>query len=112
MPRASLASHRELAALPLRYRYNDRHANHLHVDDGRSGSRDSTFSPRSRVQVQAVQAVCTYLWDQPVELSGRWDAATRRAVGAVLEGLGLDDDLGATSAWPGLLAASAGRARA
>ena len=98
-------------AYVLTYLYDDRHANHLHVDNGRSGDADSTFSSRSRVQVQAVQALCRYLWAEPVELSGRWDTATRRAAGRVLDGLGLADDLARPASWQGFLAASAARGR-
>lgn len=95
----------------LTYLYDGQHANHIHIDNGRSGDADSTFSPRSRVQVQAVQALCRYRWDEPVELSGQWDSATRRAVGRVLEGLGLDGGLTAAGSWAGLLDASAARGR-
>ena len=98
-------------AYVLTYLYDAQHANHLHVDNGRSGDADSTFSPRSRVQVQAVQALCTYLWSEPVELGGRWDTATRRAAGAVLDRLGLADDLTDPGSWSGFLAASAARGR-
>jgi len=102
--------HRRFATV-LTYLYDDAHANHLHVDDGRSGAGDAVFSPRSRVQVQVVQAVCSYLWDVPVALSGSWDGATRRAVGPVLERLGLDDDLTADGSWAGLMDASAALGR-
>jgi hypothetical protein len=95
----------------LTYLYDAQHANHLHVDNGRSGTGDPTFSPRSGVQVDAVQAVCRYLWGQPVELTGRWDAATRRAAAAVLDELGLDDDLQAAGSWTGLMGAAAVRGR-
>ena len=44
----------------LTYLYNREHANHIHVDNGRSGNVDSTFSSRSQIQVQAVQALCSY----------------------------------------------------
>jgi hypothetical protein len=95
----------------LTYLYDDQHANHVHVDNGRSGDGDPVFSPRSGVQVEAVQAVCRYLWGQPVELTGRWDTATRRAAAAVLDELGLDDDLQATASWTGLMGAAAVRGR-
>ena len=45
------------------------------------------------------------------ELTGSWDAATRRAAGTVLDGLGLDDDLQAEGSWTGLMAAAAVRGR-
>ena len=98
-------------AYVLTYLYDGQHANHVHVDNGRSGDGDSTFSPRSTVQVQMVQAACIYLWSQPLEPTGRWDAATRRAAGQVLDGLGLDDSLTTTASWAGFLDAAAARGR-
>jgi hypothetical protein len=98
-------------AYALTYLYNAQHANHIHVDNGRSGNADSTFSGRSAAQVQAVQALCSYLWAEPVELTGRWDAATRTAAGRVLDRLGLEDRLDAQASWSGFLSASADRGR-
>ena len=98
-------------AYVLTYLYDTSHANHVHVDNGRSGTSDPAFSPRSQVQVQLVQAACRYLWSRPVELTGRWDAPTRRATAQVLDGLGLDDSLTADGSWPGFLTASVARGR-
>lgn len=97
-------------AYVLTYLYNDRHANHIHLDNGRSGSDLSTFQPRSRVQVQAVQAMLTYLWAEPVELTGRWNGPTRAAARRVGDQLGLTTDLEDTpESWHGFLRASATR---
>ena len=96
-------------AYVLTYLYDAQHANHIHVDNGRSGDADSTFSARSQVQVQAVQALCRYLWDEPLELSGQWDGATRAAAGRVLDRLGLDDAMDAPDSWSGFLGASVAR---
>lgn len=104
---ASLHAH---FAYVLSYLYNDEHHNHLHVDNGRSGGQPPTFSGRSRVQNQAVQAICTHLWDTPVEITGRWDLATRRATAAILDGLQAPDDLTADGAWSALMIASTSRA--
>jgi hypothetical protein len=93
----------------LTYLYDGQHANHIHVDNGRSGNADSAFSPRSRVQVQAVQALCSYLWDRPVEISGQWDAATRTATGQVLNRLGLGASMDSAGNWSSFLVASARR---
>ena len=62
--RVAASLHRRFAYV-LSYLYDDQHANHLHVDNGRSEGELSTFAPRSRVQVQAVQAICRYLWRSP-----------------------------------------------
>ena len=105
--RVAASLHRRFAYV-LTYLYNDQHANHIHVDNGRSESELSTFAARSRVQVQAVQAICTYLWDEAVEVSGRWDLATRAATRRVLDRIGVEDDLDASSeSWHGFLGASA-----
>jgi hypothetical protein len=99
-------------AYVLTYLYNARHANHIHLDNGRSGPDLSTFRPRSRVQVQAVQAMLTYLWAEPVELTGRWDGPTRDAARRVGDQLGLAAELeDATESWHGFLRASAARSR-
>lgn len=91
----------------LTYLYNQAHANHIHVDNGRSGNELSVFSTRSRVQVQAVQAICSYLFDAPVEITGRWDAATRQASSAVLDRVGLSGRLTSGSdSWHGFLRAA------
>jgi hypothetical protein len=99
-------------AYVLTYLYNARHANHIHLDNGRSGPDLSTFRPRSRVQVQAVQAMLTYLWAEPVELTGRWDGPTRDAARRVGDQLGLAAELeDATESWHAFLRASAARSR-
>ena len=99
-------------AYVLTYLYDARHANHIHLDNGRSGSGLSTFRTRSRVQVQAVQAMLTYLWAEPVELSGRWDGPTRNAAGRVGAQLELAGDLAEDAEfWHGFLRASAARGR-
>ena len=93
----------------LTYLYDAQHANHIHLDNGRSGSDLSTFLSRSRVQVQAVQAMLSYLWAEPVEITGRWDGATRAASRRALDQLGLETDLTDTAAWHGFLRATAAR---
>jgi hypothetical protein len=90
-------------AYVLTYLYDARHHNHIHVDNGRSGAELSTFSSRSRVQVQAVQAIATYLWRREVPITGRWDRATRTATGAILADLGLPGSLTDAGSWRGFL---------
>jgi hypothetical protein len=92
----------------LTYLYDGAHHNHIHLDNGRSGSDLSTLSTRSRVQVQAVQAICRYVWADPVEITGRWDGPTSRAARTVLERIGVSGDLdGSTPNWHAFLRASA-----
>ena len=90
----------------LTYLYDRQHHNHIHVDNGRSGSGRSSFRTRSGVQVQAVQAMCTHLWGRPLEVTGRWDPATRQATRSVLDGLGVAGDLDSAAGWSSFLAAS------
>ena len=101
--------HRQFSYV-LTYLYNPQHHNHIHLDNGRSGAGPSTLSTRSTVQVQAVQAICTHLWDTPVEITGRWDQATRQATRQVLDRLEIPADLDeGVDAWSGFLTASTGR---
>lgn len=96
-------------AYVLTYLYDDAHHNHIHVDNGVSGAGMSTFTGRSRVQNQAVQAICRYLWDRPVPLTGAWDAATRSGVADILSGLDLTGGLTHQETWQGLLRATVRR---
>ena len=98
-------------AYVLTYLYNPQHANHVHVDNGRSGNAESTLSSQSQVQVQAVQAICTYLWDTPVEFTGRVGLGhpNRGRPGAGPARAGRRD--GRAGSWSGFLAASAARGR-
>jgi hypothetical protein len=98
-------------AYVLTYLYDARHANHIHLDNGRSGADLSTFAPRSRVQVQAVQAMVSYLWGDPVEVNGRWDSPTRAASRRALEQLEIDADLtDGIESWHGFLRGTIARA--
>ena len=97
-------------AYVLSYLFDDEHLNHIHVDNGRSGTELSRFAPGSRVQVQAVQALCTYVWDLPVALTGRWDRPTRRASATVLDQLGMRGDVSdGQERWQSFLTASVRR---
>lgn len=100
-------------AYVLTYLYNATHANHIHVDNGRSGSRRSTLSTSSPSQLQAVQAICTHLWDEPVDVTGDWDRPTREASRRVLAQIGHGGDLDdSVDAWRAFLTASIPRGAA
>ncbi|MVA77656.1 hypothetical protein GC722_16775 [Auraticoccus sp. F435] len=100
--------------------FDDAHRNHVHVDNGRSGSAQARFTGRSPVQTRTVQAVCAEVWGVPTALSGRWDGATRASVEQVLAldevaptlaRLGGDGDLvGDEPTWQAFVTASVGRA--
>ena len=106
---ALAASAHKHFAYVLTYLYNDRHHNHIHLDNGRSGSAMSSFSTRSPAQVQAVQGLLTHLWDSPVEITGRYDASTRAAIARVLDGLEVSGELTDQPTWVALLDASTRR---
>ena len=106
---ALAASAHKHFAYVLTYLYDDRHHNHIHLDNGRSGSAMSSFSTRSPAQVQAVQGMLTHLWDSPVEITGRYDAATRGTVATVLDGLEVSGELTDQPTWMALLDASTRR---
>ena len=97
-------------AYVLTYLYNEAHNNHIHVDNGVSGAEMSRFDKTSRVQNQALQAICSHLWDVPVEITGEWDSATRAATAQVLEQLDRSGDAAKDDNWTVLLEKSAGRA--
>ncbi|MDQ2755787.1 MAG: hypothetical protein M3Y71_04380 [Actinomycetota bacterium] len=99
--------HRDFDSV-LTYLYNDLHHTHVHIDDGRvNGTSGSLFRAGSRVQVQAVQAMCSYVWGRPVDTTGEWDGATRDATAEVLAQTGVGGALtdGGT-AWHGFLDAT------
>ncbi len=104
--------HRRFAYV-VTYPYNADHHNHIHIDNARSGRGPSAFDPGSPTQVQAIQAISSHVWDRPVEVTGRWDAATRRATAEVLSTLGSGGELtgesDGRSNWDRYLAASAAR---
>lgn len=94
-------------AYVLTYLYDAAHHNHIHVDNGQSGAERSRFSRGSRVQVQAVQAMCTHVWDRPLSITGRWDGPTREAAEDVLRVNGLGERFSGDDAWHAFLTATA-----
>lgn len=96
-------------AYVLTHLFDDAHANHIHVDNGVSGGGMSTFTGRSRVQHQAVQAICRQLWGRDLPITGVWDTATRQAVNGLLGQLGLAGPLTRQESWQGFLRASVRR---
>lgn len=97
-------------AYVLTHLYDSAHANHIHVDNGVSGADMSRFTPRSRVQNQAVQAIAQHLWDEPCEITGRWDRQTERATEAILQRVGASGSLTRGDNWRHYLTESIGRA--
>lgn len=94
-------------AYVLTYLYDEAHHNHIHLDDSVSRGARPTFRTTSRTQCQSVQAMCSYLWGRPVELTGRWDAATREATSSVLDDLGRRGTLASAGNWVAFCEASA-----
>lgn len=92
----------------LTYLYDEAHANHIHVDNSQSGDAMSEFNSRSRVQVQAVQAIARYVWDLETEITGTWSDA-RPVADEMLDDLGLSGGLSANDNWQQWLRASVER---
>lgn len=108
--RLAASLHHDFASV-LTYLYDQAHHNHIHVDDGRSGPAGSTFSPGSRVQVQAVQAMCRHVWGLDIQPTGSWDDDTRSATQDVLERVGVGGRLTqGQSHWRAFLDATARQA--
>lgn len=100
---ASLHGH---FAYVVTYLYDTEHHNHIHVDNGRSGTGRSEFDPGSITQVQAIQAIASYVWGRPTDITGRWDGPTRDATRAILAEIGPDADLTDEGAWSRFCSAS------
>lgn len=96
-------------AYVLTHLYDTAHANHIHVDNGVSGPEMSRFNPRSRVQNQAVQAIARYLWDEPCDITGRWDQQTENATASILARLGGTGSLTRAANWQSYLRESISR---
>lgn len=94
-------------AYVLTHHFDAAHRNHIHVDNGISGSGMSRFDPDSRVQNQAVQAICAEIWGRPGEVTGSW-AEARHHVAPVLDQLGVRD-LTKQQTWQAFLRASVQR---
>ncbi|WP_203567695.1 extensin family protein [Aestuariimicrobium ganziense] len=94
-------------AYVLTHHFDARHDNHIHVDNSVSGSGMSRFTTRSRVQNQAVQAICASIWGRGGDVTGEWNDA-RRQVTPVLDDLGLGN-LTKQETWQRFLRASVAR---
>ena len=94
-------------AYVLTYLLDELHVNHIHVDDTESRFRMTSFNHRSRVQCQAVQAICRCVWKTPTELTGAWDDQTRASLAKVTDQLGLSNQIQRQPAWQDFLMASA-----
>lgn len=105
--RVAAGLHHEFADV-LTYLYDDAHTNHIHVDTGRFGVERPRLIRRSRVQVQAVQAMCQHVWGRTdVELTGEWDDATRAVTGEILERVGGPGELHESrEAWQAFMVAT------
>ncbi len=105
--RVAAGLHHEFADV-LTYLYDDQHANHIHVDTGRFGAERPRLIRRSRVQVQAVQAMCRHVWGRTdVEITGEWDDRTRDVTTAILEANGGPGELAdSREAWQAFMVAT------
>lgn len=105
--RMAATLHRDFAFV-LTYLYDGAHHNHIHVDNGLSGDGPGVFRPGSRLQVHAVQAMCTHVWGLDVPVTGRWDTPTWDATTRVLDRIGAGGRLtSGQSRWQSFLSATA-----
>ncbi len=109
--RTAAGLHHEFADV-LTYLFDDAHANHIHVDIGRFGPEQPRLIPRSKAQVQAVQAMCRHVWGRSeVEITGDYDDVTREATTRILERAGGPGELGESrEAWQAFMVATMQRA--
>lgn len=105
--RVAAGLHHEFADV-LTYLYDSEHANHIHVDTGRFGAERPRLIRRSRVQVQAVQAMCRHVWGRTaVEVTGEWDDRTRDVTTEILEATGGPGELAdSQEAWQAFMVAT------
>lgn len=105
--RVAAGLHHEFADV-LTYLYDGSHANHIHVDVGRFGPERPRLIRRSRVQVQAVQAMCRHVWGRTdVEITGEWDDRTRDVTTRILEANGGPGELAdSREAWQAFMIAT------
>jgi hypothetical protein len=105
--RLAAGLHHEFADV-LTYLYDGEHANHIHVDTGRFGPERPRLIRRSRVQVQAVQAMCRHVWGRTdVEITGEWNDVTRDATTRILEASGGPGELAdSREAWQAFMVAT------
>ncbi len=105
--RTAAGLHHEFADV-LTYLFDDAHANHIHVDVGRFGPERPRLIRRSRVQAQAVQAMCRHVWGRTdVEITGVYDDATRDATTRILEQVGGPGELAdSRAAWQAFMVAT------
>ena len=92
----------------LTHLFDAAHANHIHVDHGRSGPERPRLIRRSRAQVQAVRAMCRHVWGRTgVETTVDFDDVTRDATTRILEQVGGPGELAdSREAWQAFLVAT------
>ncbi len=105
--RLAAGLHHEFADV-VTYLYSADHSNHIHVDVGRFGPQRPRLIPRSKVQVQAVQAMCRHVWGRgEVEITGELDGVTRDATTRILGDHGGSGELtDSREAWQAFLVAT------
>jgi len=91
---ALAASLHEHFAYVVTYRKNEGHYNHIHIDNGGSGSQPAPFRTHWSTQAEAIQAICPIVWQVECPASGQWDDATDRASRTVLQRIGVGGGLG------------------
>lgn len=91
----------------LTYRFNTAHYNHVHVDNGQSGTGPSTFSTGSGTQVESVQAMLHFIWGYSNRQTSWSESVDGARCAAVLQRIGVGGRLTtSTSHWRAFLRAT------
>jgi hypothetical protein len=83
----------------LTYFYDSDHDNHIHFDNGISGSSNTSFSSGSDSQVQHLQAALTYVWGETVGIDGIYGPQSTAAANRVITRIGRSGTLSTQANW-------------
>lgn len=83
----------------LHYNYNSEHDNHVHADNGISGSGNSTYSTGSNTQTKFIQSALNYIWGYGTTIDGLWGPQTDGNSRKALSRIGVSGGITAQSNW-------------
>jgi len=86
-------------AYVLHYNYNAEHDNHVHADNGVSGSGNSRFTSGSSTQNKFVQSTLNYIWGYSTSIDGRWGPQTDSNSRKALARAGVSGSLTSQANW-------------
>ncbi len=83
----------------LNYLYDQKHRDHLHIDDGTKVG----FSSTSRSRILFLQVALKYLFDQPILVDGIYGSETKKAIKIVFKQKGISNTISTNSGWDDFL---------